>query len=108
MSCTPKDFTARDFLTYFQVVEVPRQGAKVIYPLDEILLLVPCAVISGADGWTSIALYGEKKLELLGRFLPFENGTPSHDQLGILFSSFGYGGVPKLLHELGRKPKWKA
>ena len=86
MSCTPKDFTARDFLTHFQVVEVPRQGAKVIYPLDEILLLVPCAVISGADGWTSIALYGEKKLELLGRFLPFENGTPSHDQLGILFS----------------------
>ena len=43
-------------------------------------------MISGADGWTSIALYGQKKLELLRRFLPFENGTPSHDQLGILFS----------------------
>ena len=26
------------------------------------------------------------KLELLRRFLPFENGTPCHDQLGILFS----------------------
>ena len=33
----------------------------------------------------SIALYGQKKLELLRRFLPYENGTPSHDQLGILF-----------------------
>ena len=43
-------------------------------------------MISGADGWTSIALYGQKELELLRRFLPFENGTPSHDQLGILFS----------------------
>ena len=43
-------------------------------------------MISGADGWTSIALYGQKKLEFLRRFLPFENGTPSHDQLGILFS----------------------
>ena len=43
-------------------------------------------MISGADGWTSIALYGQKKLELLRRFLPFENGTPCHDQLGILFS----------------------
>ena len=31
-------------------------------------------------------IYGQKKLEFLRRFLPFENGTPSHDQLGILFS----------------------
>ena len=86
MSCTPNDPTAPAFLTHFQVVEDPRQQGKVRYPLDEILLLVLCGVISGADGWTSIALYGQKKLELLRSFLPFENGTPSHDQLGILFS----------------------
>ncbi len=45
-----------------------------------------CAVISGAGGWTSIALYGEKQLEFLRRFLPFKDGTPGHDQSGILFS----------------------
>ena len=45
-----------------------------------------CAVISEADNWTSIALYGEKKLDLLRRFLPFADGTPCHDQLGLLFS----------------------
>lgn len=49
-------------------------------------MLALCAVISGADGWTSIAIYGEKKLELLRRFLPFKTGTPSHDQLGLLFA----------------------
>ena len=86
MSCTPNDPTAPAFLTHFQAVEDPRQVGKILYPLDEILLLVLCGVISGADGWTSIALYGQKKLELLRRFLPYENGTPSHDQLGILFS----------------------
>ena len=86
MSCTPNDPTAPAFLTHFQAVEDPRQEGKVLYPLEEILLLVLCGVISGADGWTSIALYGQKKLELLRRFLPYENGTPSHDQLGILFS----------------------
>ena len=86
MSCTPNDPTAPAFLTHFQSVADPRQQGKVLYPLDEILLLVLCGVISGADGWTSIALYGQKRLELLRRFLPFENGTPSHDQLGILFS----------------------
>ena len=86
MSCTPNDPTAPAFLTHFQAVADPRQVGKILYPLDEILLLVLCGVISGADGWTSIALYGQKKLELLRRFLPYENGTPSHDQLGILFS----------------------
>ena len=86
MSCTPNDPTAPAFLTHFQAVEDPRQEGKVLYPLEEILLLVLCGVISGANGWTPIALYGQKKLELLRRFLPYENGTPSHDQLGILFS----------------------
>ena len=86
MPCTPNDSTAPVFLTHFQSVEDPRQQGKVLYPLEEIFLLVLCGVISGADGWTSIALYGQKRLEFLRRFLPFENGTPSHDQLGILFS----------------------
>ena len=86
MSCTPNGSTAPAFLTHFQSVEDPRQQGKVLYPLEEIFLLVLCGVISGADGWTSIAIYGQKKLEFLRRFLPFENGTPSHDQLGILFS----------------------
>jgi len=74
------------FLDYFEEVDDPRQAAKVLYPFEEILLLVLCAVISGADNWTSIALYGQKKLDVLRRFLPFEGGTPCHDQLGILFS----------------------
>ena len=99
MSCTPNDPTAPAFLTHFQAVGDPRQQGKVLYPLEEILLLVLCGVISGADGWTSIALYGQKKLEVLRRFLPFESGTPSHDQLGIFVISAGYGGIPKLLHK---------
>jgi len=73
------------FLTHFGGIEDPRQQAKVTYPLNEIFLLVLCAVISGAEGWTSIALYGEKKLKFLRRFLPFKDGTPSHDQLGTFF-----------------------
>ena len=77
MFCTPNDSTAPAFLTHFQSVEDPRQQGKVLYPLEEIFLLVLCGVISGADGWTSIALYGQKRLEFLRRFLPFENGTPS-------------------------------
>ena len=86
MSRTSKEPCTPVFLKHFANMDDPRQEAKVTYPLDEVFLLVLCGVISGADGWTSIALYGEKKLELLRRFLPFKDGTPSHDQLGILFA----------------------
>jgi predicted transposase YbfD/YdcC len=74
------------FLDHFLDFEDPRQLNKSLYPLPEVLLLVLCAVLSGADDWVAIALYGEKKLNFLRRFLPFENGTPSHDQLGYLFA----------------------
>ncbi|MGH8649954.1 MAG: ISAs1 family transposase, partial [Burkholderiales bacterium] len=40
-----------------------------------------------AESWVEIAEFGKKKLELLRRFRPFENGTPSHDQLGDLFAA---------------------
>ena len=69
------------FLEHFSVLEDPRQQGKVEYPLAEILLLVLCAVLAGADSWVEIAKFGEKKLDFLRRFQPFKNGTPSHDQL---------------------------
>ena len=74
------------FLDHFADLEDPRQINKSLYPLQEVLLQVLCAVLSGADDWVAIALYGEKKLDFLRRFLPYENGTPSHDQLGYLFA----------------------
>ena len=51
------------------------------------LLLTLCAVICGADGWVSVALFGKSKLPFLRRFLPFANGVPSHDQLGLIFGA---------------------
>ena len=76
-----------DFLEAFSALPDPRQSKKVLYPLDEVLLLTLCAVLCGADGWVNVALFGEQKLKFLRRFLPFENGTPSHDQLGLIFGA---------------------
>ena len=45
----------------------PRQQARVLYPLPEILLLCLCAVLGGADSWVEVALYGQQKLEFLRR-----------------------------------------
>ncbi len=75
------------FLAYFQDLSDPRQRGKVTYPLAEVLLLCLLAVLGGADSFVDIARFGEKKIDLLRRFLPFRDGTPSHDHLGDIFAT---------------------
>jgi predicted transposase YbfD/YdcC len=75
------------FLDHFADLEDPRQQAKVIYPLDEILLLSLLAVVAGAETFTAIAQFGKDKLDLLRLFRPFANGTPDHDRLGEVFAA---------------------
>ena len=76
------------FIKHFKDMNDPRRINKgnYYYPLDEILFLVISAVISGANGWSSIELFGKAKLEWLRQFLPYEHGIPSHDILGGLFA----------------------
>ena len=80
-------FEAVGFLSYFKDLPDSRQCGKVIYPLDEVLLLCLLAVLAGAETFTDIARFGDKKLDLLRRFRPFANGTPSHDHLGDIFAT---------------------
>lgn len=75
------------FLSYFKDLPDPRQLGKVIYPLEDVLLLSLLAVLAGAESFVEIARFGEKKLEFLRRFRPFADGTPSHDQLGDIFAT---------------------
>lgn len=75
------------FLKYFNDLPDSRQSGKVMYPLDEVLLLCLPAVLAGAETFVDIARFGAKKLDLLRRFRSFRDGTPSHDHLGDIFAS---------------------
>jgi predicted transposase YbfD/YdcC len=75
------------FLEHFAELPDPRQLIKVIYPLDEVLLLSLLAVLAGAETFTDIARFGEAKLDLLRRFRPHCNATPTHDRLGEIFAA---------------------
>ena len=79
------------FLDHFRDFPDPRQRNKIIYPLDEVLLLCLLAVLGGAETFVDIARFGEKKLDLLRRFRPFRDGTPSHDHLGDIFATLDAG-----------------
>jgi predicted transposase YbfD/YdcC len=80
-------YETTSFLDYFSDMPDHRQAGKVAYRLDEVLLLALLATLAGAEGFTDIARFGHKKLALLRRFLPFANGTPSHDHLGDIFAA---------------------
>lgn len=75
------------FLDHFADLPDPRQLIKVIYPLDEILLLSLLAVMAGAETFTAIAQFGKRKIDLLRRLRPYANGTPDHDRLGAVFAA---------------------
>jgi len=49
------------------------------FPLFEILMVAVCAMIDGAKGPTDFERFGKAKLGLLRKFLPLQNGIPSHD-----------------------------
>jgi predicted transposase YbfD/YdcC len=74
-------------LTHFAALEDPRQHAKVLYPLVEILLLALAATVAGADDFVETTLWGAENQAFLRRFFPYENGIPSHDTLCDVFAA---------------------
>ncbi len=74
-------------LEHFSALEDPRQSWRVLYPLDEILLLVLCATLTGMDDFVEMALWGEQRLNFLRRFRPYERGIPSHDTLNDVMNA---------------------
>jgi predicted transposase YbfD/YdcC len=70
----------------FSTMEDPRIDRKKLYPLIEIIFLTIAAVISGADHFTEIQMFGEANLAWLRKYLRFANGIPSHDAIGYFFS----------------------
>lgn len=80
---------------YFGELEDPRREGSTDYPLHEIIVLTICAVICGADGFTSIANFGKAKKDWLGQFLDLENGIPSHDTIGRFYRHLDPEGFEK-------------
>jgi predicted transposase YbfD/YdcC len=75
------------WLEFFDEVPEPRQKAKVLYPLAELLLCALVGVLCGAEGWVEVEEYCEAKLAFLRRFLPFGHGIASHDTFSDVFNA---------------------
>ena len=60
----------------FSQLEDPRVEGKQLHGFADILILVICAVTSGAEGWEAIEQFGKAKLQWLRQLAPFAKGSP--------------------------------
>ena len=74
-------------LDHFSALDDPRQPGKVLYPLPEVMLLVLCATLSGAEDFVEVRFWGREKLDFLRTMLPFKRGIPSHDTLNDVINA---------------------
>jgi predicted transposase YbfD/YdcC len=70
----------------FQSFPNPRREPLRLYSLWDVIGLTICATIGGCNEVVEIQHYGPKKIEFLPTFLDLENGIPSHDTIGRVFS----------------------
>jgi len=61
-------------LDFFTTVEDPRQRGKVLYRLDEILLIALAGCLAGADNMVEMAGWARMNLEALRSIRPFARG----------------------------------
>jgi predicted transposase YbfD/YdcC len=57
------------------------------HDLTEMLMVALCAILSAADSWIGIELWGQAKLDWLRRYIPLEQGIASHDTFGRVFAA---------------------
>jgi predicted transposase YbfD/YdcC len=71
---------------HFEKITDPRLDRGGNHSLIDMIFLTLCATICGADSWADVERYGKSKLDWLRKFVPLEQGIPSHDTLGRVFA----------------------
>lgn len=67
---------------YFADLPDPRRETRnKLHPLQDMLMIVLCAVLSGVEDWGGMADFAQEKEAWLQGFLDLPNGIPSHDTL---------------------------
>ena len=79
-------------IEHFSSLKDPRIERKKLHALMDIIVLVVCGIISGAEGWEAIEEFGHEKEKWLRKFIPLKNGIPSHDCIAYVISRLSVKG----------------
>ena len=63
-------------LKHFSQIDDDREPWRVVYPLDEVLLLLTCATIASCDDFEDIVAWGEQHLDFLRELSDFHFAIP--------------------------------
>ena len=77
--------TAQNPLEIFKDLPDPRKDRNRQHKLIDIIAIAICAILSGADDWVKVAVFGKRKKQWFEGFLELSNGTPSHDTFDRVF-----------------------
>ena len=73
-------------LQYLNTVIDRRQEIKVRHKMSDIIALVFFALLSNANIWEEIEIFGQEHEEFLRKYLELPNGIPSHDTIQRVFA----------------------
>lgn len=68
-------------------VRDPRPAKRVEHRLVDLQVVAVCAVLSGADTFVAVEVWGKEKLDWLRKYLELQSGPPCHDTFGRIFAA---------------------
>lgn len=72
--------------TPFENLTDPRVKRSRRHELFDLVVVALCGTLAGSDSWADIERFGNERIDWLRTFLRLENGIPSHDTFGRVFS----------------------
>jgi len=87
----------------FAGIDDPRVVGRTTHGLAEILFAALCATLCGFGCCDGYAQFARAKIDFLRRYLPYKDGTPSHDTFGRLFRLIKPEQFEAVLADLARR-----
>lgn len=72
-------------VTHFATIQDLRDSSRRRHLLLDVLIIALCAVLSGADGWEEIEMFGKSHRDWFKKHLELPNGIPHHDTFRRVF-----------------------
>ncbi|WP_417739552.1 ISAs1 family transposase [Rosistilla oblonga] len=83
----------------FENITDPRADRGHNYDLVEMIFITLTAAVCGANGWVDVERFAKAKIDWFRRYVKLENGIPSHDTLGRVFSNLDTGEFLTAMHQ---------
>ena len=87
-----------NIIDHFGSMPDPREDNR-RHKLIEILFIVICAAVCGAEKWNDIEAFGKAKESWLRKYLELPHGIPSHDTFARVFAKLDPQGLNERFHQ---------